>query len=128
MWRCELNSVGSDGTEWRIFERMAVILWQHKAGALLEHQSGRICRRRLGIKRRGCGWYRHVGPSGVLLRSAFGLFIGVTFVTDISGNVLAQGWPGFWDSAFCYIDRKYLALHRSTLCINVRSTTQINVK
>ena len=32
MWRFELNSAGSDRTEWRTFEEMAIILWLHKAG------------------------------------------------------------------------------------------------
>jgi hypothetical protein len=57
MWRCELNLAGSVRTELHTFEEMEVILWLHKAGALYDHQSGRSCRRRRGIIRRGCRWY-----------------------------------------------------------------------
>jgi hypothetical protein len=51
MWRCELISAGSERTEWRIFQKIAVILWLYKVGALLEHLSGRSCGRRLAIMR-----------------------------------------------------------------------------
>ena len=39
MWRCELNSASSDKAGWLTFEKMAVILWLHKAGALLEQST-----------------------------------------------------------------------------------------